>query len=167
MKPTITPSEYRAVLRQDLCAFIERCLYELNPNTQFLWNWHIEEIAAVLEACRRGEITRLIVNVPPRSLKSVAANAFVAFLLGHDPSAKIGCVSYGQDLANARIGLSQDHHKRFLQGSLPSYTTITASTVRARVHDHPARVPPLEIRGRCTYRQGSRLSRRRRSAKSR
>ena len=101
MKPTITPSEYHALLRKDLCAFIARCFYELNPTTELLWNWHLDVIAAALEACRRGETTRLIVNVPPRSLKSVTANAFVAFLLGHDPSAKIVCVSYGQDLANA------------------------------------------------------------------
>jgi predicted phage terminase large subunit-like protein len=58
-------------------------------------------IASDLEACRRGEQTRLIVNEPPRSLKSLSASvAFVAFLLGHDPSAKIICASYGQDLAN-------------------------------------------------------------------
>jgi hypothetical protein len=64
------------------------------------WNWHLDVIAAALQACRRGEITRLITNVPPRSLKSVAANAFAGFLLGHDPSAKIICVSYAQDLTN-------------------------------------------------------------------
>ena len=100
MSPTLKPNEYRAVLRQDLCTFIERCFYELNPTTQFLWNWHIEVIAASLEACRSGQTTRLIINVPPRSLKSLSTNAFVAFLLGHDPSAQIICASYAQDLAN-------------------------------------------------------------------
>ena len=100
MKPMMR-SEYHAILGQDLYAFIERSYCELNPNTPFLRNWHLEVIAAALESCRRGETARLIINVPPRSLKSVAANAFVAFLLGHDPSAKILCVSYGQDLANA------------------------------------------------------------------
>jgi predicted phage terminase large subunit-like protein len=100
MTPTLKPGEYRAVLRQDLCAFIERCFYELNPTTQFLWNWHLEVIAAGLEACRRGETTRLIINVPPRSLKSLSTNAFVAFLLGQDPSTQIICASYAQDLAN-------------------------------------------------------------------
>ena len=97
MKPTITPSEYYAFLRQNFYSFIERCFYELNPSTPFLRNWHLEVIAAALESCRRCETTRLIINVPPRSLKSVAANAFVGFLLGHDPSAKILCVSYGQE----------------------------------------------------------------------
>ena len=65
-----------------------------------MWNWHLDAIAAALEACRRGEITRLIINVPPRSLKSLSLNAFVAFLLGQDPSAQIIYASYNQDLAD-------------------------------------------------------------------
>jgi hypothetical protein len=57
--------------------------------------------ASKLEACLRGEIKRLIFNVPPRNLKSLqAAVAFPAFVLGHKPSAQIICASYGQDLAN-------------------------------------------------------------------
>jgi predicted phage terminase large subunit-like protein len=101
MSMNLAPSEYRALLRRDLYAFTERCFYELNPTTRFLRNWHIEVVASALEACRRGEINRLIINQPPRSLKSHCASvAFVAFLLGHDPTAKIICASYGQDLAN-------------------------------------------------------------------
>ena len=97
----LTPNDYRALLRRDLYAFTERCFYELNPTTTFLPSWHIEMVASELEACRRGEITRLIINQPPRSLKSHCASvAFVAFLLGHNPAAQIICASYGQDLAN-------------------------------------------------------------------
>ena len=100
MKLTMKSNEYHAFLRQDLCAFIERFFYELNPATELLWNWPLDVIAAALEACRRGEITRLILNLPPRSLKSLSINAFVAHLLGQDPSAQIICASYAQDLAN-------------------------------------------------------------------
>jgi|HubBroStandDraft_6_1064221.scaffolds.fasta_scaffold00472_18 predicted phage terminase large subunit-like protein len=97
----LAPSDYRALLRRDLCAFIERCFYELNQTTKFMPNWHIEMIAAALEACQRGEVTRLDINEPPRSLKSLCVSvAFPAFILGHDPTAQIICVSYGQDLAN-------------------------------------------------------------------
>ena len=97
----LSPSEYRAVIRSDFNAFIERSFYELNPTTLFLPNWHIEKIAAELEACRRGETKRLIINVPPRSLKSHCASvAFPAWLLGHDPSSQIIAASYGQELAN-------------------------------------------------------------------
>jgi predicted phage terminase large subunit-like protein len=99
--PNLTVNEYHAILRRDFCGFIERSFYELNPETEFLPNWHIEVIAEELEACRRGETKRLIINLPPRSLKSHCATvAFPAWLLGHIPSAQIICASYGQDLAN-------------------------------------------------------------------
>jgi predicted phage terminase large subunit-like protein len=60
----------------------------------------LEAIAYQLERVRRGEITRLIINMPPRSLKSIMASvAFPAFVLGHDPTRRIICVSYSGDLA--------------------------------------------------------------------
>jgi predicted phage terminase large subunit-like protein len=94
-------AEYQALLRNDFYAFVERSFYELNSGAKFLRNWHNELIASELEACRRGETTRLIMNVPPRSLKSHCASiAFPAFILGHNPTAQIICASYGQDLSN-------------------------------------------------------------------
>jgi hypothetical protein len=69
---------------------MHRGFRELNPQVRFLHNWHNELIAAKLEACFRGEVKRLIINVPPRSLKShAAAIAFPAYVLGHNPSAQI------------------------------------------------------------------------------
>jgi predicted phage terminase large subunit-like protein len=96
----LTPAQYWALLRQDLCTFIERSFRHLN-HTRFLPNWHIEVLAAKLEACRRGEIRRLIINIPPRHLKSLGASvAFPAWCLGHNPAAQILAVSYAQDLAD-------------------------------------------------------------------
>src|SRR3984957_1013982 len=100
-KVNLRLDEYFALLRNDLYAFVERSFYELNAGAKFLHNWHIEQIASELEACRRGETKRLIINVPPRSLKSHCASvAFPAYLLGQDPTAQIICASYGQDLSN-------------------------------------------------------------------
>src|SRR5215475_11104170 len=97
----LTANERAAIFRSSLYAFIARTFHELNPETDFNPNWHIEVIAAELEACWRGETTRLIINVPPRSLKSQAASvAFPAWLLGQKPGTQIICDSYGQDLAN-------------------------------------------------------------------
>jgi predicted phage terminase large subunit-like protein len=98
---TMSAAEFKIFARNDQYTFMHRAFRELNPRSSFLHNWHNELIASKLEACRRGEITRLIINVPPRSLKShAAAVAFPAFVLGHNPSAQIICASYGQDLAN-------------------------------------------------------------------
>jgi predicted phage terminase large subunit-like protein len=93
--------EYDAILRSDLDYFAERCFRELNPQAAFAMNWHIEVIAAKLAAVRKGKIRRLIINLPPRHLKSLLASiAFPAWCLGHDPSAQILSVSYGQELAD-------------------------------------------------------------------
>src|SRR5229473_2578784 len=97
----LSPPEYDAVLRSDLGYFAERCFCELNPQAALAMNWHIEVIAAKLAAVREGKIRRLIINLPPRHLKSLMASiAFPAWCLGHDPSAQILCVSYAQDLAD-------------------------------------------------------------------
>src|SRR5438552_3849940 len=97
----LSPRELDVILRSDLGYFAERCFYDLNPQAAFLTNWHIEIIAAKLAAVREGKIRRLIINLPPRHLKSLLASvAFPAWCLGHDPSAQILCVSYAQDLAD-------------------------------------------------------------------
>src|SRR6185503_3871556 len=59
-----------------------------------------EAITHALGGVFRGETKRLIITVPPRSLKSICASvAFPAFVLGHDPSRRIICVSYSEILA--------------------------------------------------------------------
>jgi predicted phage terminase large subunit-like protein len=97
----LSPPEYNAVLRSDFWCFAQRCFSELNPQAAFAENWHLEVIAAKLTAVREGKIRRLIINLPPRHLKSMMASiAFPAWYLGHDPSAQLLCVSYAQDLAD-------------------------------------------------------------------
>jgi hypothetical protein len=97
----LSPRVYKEILRLDLGYFAQHCFCELNPQAAFLPNWHIEVIAAKLAAVRAGKIRRLIINLPPRHLKSLLASiAFPAWCLGHDPSAQILCVSYAQELAD-------------------------------------------------------------------
>ena len=101
MNAQLSPREFEVILRRDLMSFIERSFCELNPQTVFIPSPHIEVMASKLEACRQGHIKRLIVNLPPRSLKSHAVSvAFAAWLLGHNPASQIICASYGQDLAD-------------------------------------------------------------------
>ena len=101
MIESLTRAEYDTLLRQDFATFAARCFYELNPQAELAMNWHIEVIAAKLAAVRQGKIRRLIINLPPRHLKSLLASiALPAWCLGHDPSAQILCVSYAQDLSD-------------------------------------------------------------------
>jgi predicted phage terminase large subunit-like protein len=92
---------YRQALLLDFLGFNHRCFREINPTTPFDPNWHIEVMGAALEDCRHGRNRRLIINVPPRSLKSLTASvAYPAWLLGQNPSTKIITASYGQDLSD-------------------------------------------------------------------
>src|SRR5208282_2070543 len=96
-----SPGEYGALLRADFASFAAHCFHELNPRTRFAWSWHFEFMAAKLEAVRTGKIRRLIINVPPRHLKShLASVAFPAWCLGHEPGMQFVCASYAQDLAD-------------------------------------------------------------------
>jgi hypothetical protein len=137
--------EYRVLLRNDLMSFIERSFYELNPQANFLAGQYIELVASVLEKCRTGKTKRLILNLPPRTLKSHAASvAFPAWLLGHDPSKQIICASYGQDLA--------DKHARDCR-------TLMSSSFYRRLFPRTALSPDkLSVNDFLTTAQGFRMS---------
>ena len=91
----------RALLRSSLPAFIEKVFRSVDNSQGYLHSKHIELIADRLERCRKGEIKRLIINMPPRSLKSICASvAFPAWLLGHDPTNRIITTSYSDELAS-------------------------------------------------------------------
>lgn len=80
--------------------FLERSIATLNPGAPFLHNWHIDAILYHLELVRLGKIKRLIINLPPRSLKSIISSvSFPAYILGHDPKRRIFCISYSAELA--------------------------------------------------------------------
>lgn len=50
--------------------FLQRAWSVLEPNRSLVGNWHIDYLVEHLEAVTLGQIRRLIINVPPRSLKS-------------------------------------------------------------------------------------------------
>lgn len=85
---------------QDLGEFTRKCFQTINPSRNYSHNWHIDAISYHLEAARKKEIKRLIINMPPRSLKSICASvAFPAWILGHNPSAHIMAGSYALKLS--------------------------------------------------------------------
>src|SRR5512146_2178977 len=89
-----------ALLRSDLYSFVQRIFPIVSPGDAFRPNWHIEAITYALSRVLRREIKRLIITVPPRSLKSICASvALPAFVLGHDPTRRVICVSYSEGLA--------------------------------------------------------------------
>lgn len=88
-------------VRENFLIFLHRTFLEIDNSQSFTPNWHLEVIADRLLSVQRGDIRRLVITQPPRSLKSVCASvAFVAWILGHNPRARIICISYSQDLAD-------------------------------------------------------------------
>jgi hypothetical protein len=101
VQPILSSQDLFFILKNDLTSFIERSFYELHPGHQLDLAPHIEVVATKLEMVRRGKIKRLIINMPPRHLKSHCVSvAFIAWWLGHEPSKHVICASYGQDLAD-------------------------------------------------------------------
>ncbi len=90
-----------AVFRQSFSTFVQKCFYELNPSEKFINGMYIDLLCDQIQSMIEGENQKLIINLPPRYLKSVICSiALPAFILGHNPSAKIMCISYGEDLAS-------------------------------------------------------------------
>lgn len=94
-------NECIALLRNDFATFVEFSFAVLNPGTEFIPGKYIDLVAATLDLCSTKDLRRLILNLPPRSLKSHCASvALPAWILGQDPTKQIISASYGQDLAN-------------------------------------------------------------------
>jgi predicted phage terminase large subunit-like protein len=89
-----------ALLRSDLRYFVWKSFQTILPGTPYLPNWHIDAIVYQLMLVQAGATARLLINQPPRSLKSICVSvAYVAWLLGHDPTRRIIVVSYSNDFA--------------------------------------------------------------------
>jgi len=83
-----------AILRADFGTFVALAFQIISPSDRYCHNWHIDAVAHALMQIHEGKCRRLIITQPPRSLKSICISvAFVAWLLGHNPSKRIACVS--------------------------------------------------------------------------
>lgn len=100
MSKELAQGALNAVLRNNFIAFVDRSFRQLNPGATFVSGPHLEAIAWHLERVLSGEITRLIINMPPRYLKSIMASvAFPAFALGQQPANRLVCLSYSSELS--------------------------------------------------------------------
>jgi len=90
----------QAALRMDFPAFYAKSFITLKPGVQFQELWYHQHIAWALERVRRGDERRLIINVAPRSGKSLLTSvAWPMFVLGHDPGCEILAISHTDSLA--------------------------------------------------------------------
>ncbi len=91
---------FDAILRTDFPSFLQKAFETIAPGDTYRHNWHIDGICHELDRVRRGESRRLIITQPPRSLKSICSSvAWVAWMIGQNPSLRFACVSYSNELA--------------------------------------------------------------------
>jgi hypothetical protein len=128
-----------AACRKDFVSFVRKMFHVLNLGGTFFMNWHICAIAHQLEQVRLGRIKRLIINVPPRSLKSIMCSvAFPAFALGHDPTTRLIVASYNADLAIKHgndfrtIINSHEYHSIFLEMRISSLKNSQTEVVTTK-----------------------------------
>ena len=62
----------RLAAEESLAGFVRLLGWSvLEPHTVLAWNWHLDLICEHLEAVSAGQITRLVLNAAPRSMKSI------------------------------------------------------------------------------------------------
>lgn len=89
---------------QSFAAFAKASFKVIEPATPFEDNWHIDCIAEHLEASLVGELPWLIINIPPRFLKSVlVAQMYPAWVLQQQPWHQFIGASYAHSLAERNV----------------------------------------------------------------
>jgi predicted phage terminase large subunit-like protein len=61
---------------RSLAAFIKLMWRVLHPATPLVWGWAFDALCIHLEAVTRGEIRKLLINIPPGFMKSLIVNVF-------------------------------------------------------------------------------------------
>lgn len=91
----------KAVLRSDFLAFSRKAHLELEGQ-KIDRDPYVEHLATELTAFVDGPTKRLVVNLPPRHLKTMLFSVCLsAWKLAHRPSAKIMVVTYSEQLAES------------------------------------------------------------------
>lgn len=83
-------------------AFAKCAWHIIEPGTKLIWNWHLDTICGYLMAFHRGELPdkRLIVNVPPGTLKSILVSVmYPAWTWVSNPELRYLSITNEQGLA--------------------------------------------------------------------
>ena len=92
----------QALLANNLTSFTEFAFGVVRPGITFKPNWHFEAVTHKLSQVASGDVRRLIITLPPRTLKSLCASvALPAWFLGRYPCERVVVVSYSDFLARS------------------------------------------------------------------
>ena len=89
----------RQHLEQSLYAYVQAAWAQVEPSQTFIPNWHIEELCRVLEDVYYARIKRVVINVPPGTLKSLLIEVFFpTWVWAKKANKRFLTASYGQHL---------------------------------------------------------------------
>jgi predicted phage terminase large subunit-like protein len=93
-------AENAVTLGEHLPLFIRASWPIIEPATRYLHNWHIDAISDYLKACRARDIKRLIINIPPRYMKSIIVTVnFPVWWWTEQPEERFVFASYSDSLS--------------------------------------------------------------------
>ena len=75
-KPFLANNIDRELAERNLRDFVRLAWPVVEPSTPFVDGWHVDAITDHLQAITRGEIRNLLINVPPRHMKSLLVSVF-------------------------------------------------------------------------------------------
>jgi predicted phage terminase large subunit-like protein len=91
--------------RRNFRRFVER----VRP--RYVWYRHCALLADVLQRVADGELSRVMIFMPPRHGKSeLTSRLFPAFYLHRHPERFVGLCSYGQDMANSLSRAARENY---------------------------------------------------------
>lgn len=168
MLPTLAQIEAEEY-RRDFYAFVVAAWPYVEPGTLFVEGWHLGTIANYLQALHEGRIpsNSLMINVPPRHMKSLMCNVFFpAWVWTRAPWAKFLCFSYSEQLTirdsmkcrqligsrwyqehfKVAVNPRNDHKDQFdLMGGGYRYCFGTGGSIAGQGGDYIVVDDPLEI----------------------
>lgn len=97
---TISRFDQQSTPKLSLAEFVELAWPIVEPSTPYVHGWHIDVICEHLEAVFAGKIQNLIVNMPPRHMKSLLISVFFpAWVWTQTPGARFLYGSYDLKLS--------------------------------------------------------------------
>jgi hypothetical protein len=149
MRAMPSRSEHIALLyRTHFGSFLDFAFRELHPGQTLRKAWFVDLMADRVESVAKGNLKRLIINAPPRSLKSLIATICLAsFVLGRHPDRRILLIFGHESLANEMMQrlrrLVQSHRYRSIfpnvqfQTKQPAITTRHGGQIRSAIVGRP------------------------------
>ena len=75
-RPSLVAEIESEMARRSLREFVRQAWHVVEPATPYIPGWHLDAICDHLEAVSRREIRNLLINMPPRHMKSLAVSVF-------------------------------------------------------------------------------------------